>query len=784
LRHCPALLIAASLAAVPPPVAFAQAVSPPAAASASIAEKPPATRPTICLVLSGGGARGFAHVGVLKVLEELRIPIDCIAGTSMGAVVGGLYASGLSAAEIERIFRTTDWSALQNDVPSRRELPFRRKADDFQYPLGLEVGVKRDGPRLPDAVLGGTRFEMMLREWTRHVPATVDFDKLAIPYRAVATDMESGEPVVFKSGRLHEAIRASMSVPGLFQPIELDGRLLGDGGLVRNLPVDIALQFRPEVVIAVNIGTQLARRSQLRSMVDISQQMVNIMGEQTVRDQLARLTDRDILIQPDLGDRSFLAFEKFEEVRKIGEDAARKLVERLRPLAPPPGTPRAAPEGTQAATPPPEGAPGTATAVAKPAPGSARDPGRAEERLDFVRFASMRYVNPDALMRDLETRAGQPFDPEAFRRDITRLLARGDFARLDWQFVEEDGRRGLEIIAEEKSWGPQFLRFGLQTAIPSRGDTRFNLSVGHLWRWVNRWGAEWRNDVQLGSVMGLRTEFYQPITPGNAIFLAPYWSYERRPVGFFERGTGQELLELRRTQRTLGLDLGVPIAKFGEARLGVARVDTRIAREIGVVTLPTGERFEGVSASQAGASGRVLIDQLDDTFFPREGYRLSASVLHARRGFLGSDERATRWGVETLAAASFGNHTFNVALDAGRVFTDRGQTLFTFSLGGFQQLSGLRPGELAGDALLFGRLTYLYPLANVDVFGRKAFIGGSLEAGNVWADSARDRFSLGDMRRAASVFLGAQSFLGPLYFGYGRASDRGSGIFYIFIGRP
>jgi len=261
---------------------------------------PESRRPRIGLVLSGGGARGLAHVGVLKVLERERIPVDVIAGTSMGAIVGGLYASGLSADQIETEVKRLDWGNVFASRVDRPELSQRRKEQDFEVSPLIEVGVGRDGLKAPLGSLSSRVLESHLRRLTLPASQKAHFDQLPIPFRAVATDMETGQPVVIDQGDLATALRSSMSVPGIFAPVEVNGRILGDGGLVNNTPVDVARAMGADRLIVVNVGTPLAPRDTLSTLTGVTAQMINILTEQNVQRSLATLTPKDVLITPQL----------------------------------------------------------------------------------------------------------------------------------------------------------------------------------------------------------------------------------------------------------------------------------------------------------------------------------------------------------------------------------------------------------------------------------------------------------------------------------------------------
>jgi len=257
-------------------------------------------RPSIGLVLGGGGARGIAHIGVLKELERLRIPIDAIAGTSMGAVVGGLYATGLTADELEQIVLSLDWSQALSDTPQRKNLSFRRKQDDVRYPIGLELGVRGRKIILPRGLVQGQNLDPLLRRLTADVSQVHDFSDLPIPFRAVATNLETGDRHVMASGDLARSIRASMSVPGLIAPTSLDGKLLADGGAVANLPVDVVRDMDVDIIIAVDVEFPLYGPNELESAPAITEQILTILTRKETVRQIETLHEDDILIRPAL----------------------------------------------------------------------------------------------------------------------------------------------------------------------------------------------------------------------------------------------------------------------------------------------------------------------------------------------------------------------------------------------------------------------------------------------------------------------------------------------------
>ncbi len=732
------------------PPAYAQVAPPGAAAPAE-----PKSRPKIGLVLSGGGARGLTHIGVLKVLREMRIPIDYIAATSMGAIVGGLFASGMSPDDMERHLGSLSWPTLLSDSSPRQDLGFRRKDEAAQFPLAFEIGYRDGEFRAFKGALSGSNLSLFLHELTRGVDNLPTFDQLPIPYRAVATNMVDGGQVVFYRGKLYQAMRASMSVPGMFAPVEIDGKLLGDGGLVNNLPVDVVRAMGAEIVIAVNIGTPLMSRDQLSSVVGYAAQMVNILTEQNVRAQLAQLRPDDILISPDLGDLTFIDFAKGPEFIALGIRAAEAARPKLAALA---DTPAQFAQFEQRLT-------------ATPAPYPAM--------LDFIIVEGTRIANPEVLEVQMETQPGKPFRMQVLEHDLARLYGRGEFEQIDYQFLTIGREQGLVINVTEKSWGPNFLRFGLALNSDLKGEAQFNIMAGHKRVWVNRYGAEWVNEVVLGSTRRYLTEFYQPLNLGNRVFAAAYGLVQRKPEYIFEGD--QRVAEYDLLTETAGLDLGTPLGTLGELRGGFKWLHQRGDPTIAVQGFPT------VTITETGLRLLFRWDSTDNPYFPRKGINANLEVFGGRRettllGTTFDEDASGRAGGFLHGAFELGKKDFvHVGARVGGVQNQRADPIADFNLGGFLQLSGLRTDQLSGSYVALGRAVYYHQIANVPLIGRGVYLGGSLEAGNVW--NSRDDISAKGLVTAGSVFLAADTWLGPFYVAYGRASG-GRASWYLFLGRP
>jgi NTE family protein len=705
--------------------------------------------PRIGLALSGGGARGLAHIGVLKVLEELRVPVHCVTGTSMGAIIGGAYASGTTPDALAQFVSATDWDKVFTDSPPRAELAIRRKLDDYKPLFAPEYGVTRAGLALPKGVVAGVSIEAFLRSLTQPAAGINDFDKLPIPFRAVAADIETGEAVVLRRGSLARALRASMSVPGALAPVEIEGQLLVDGGIADNLPIDVARKLCGDVVIAVNISTPPLERREITSALSVAAQMLNILGKASVDAQLKALRERDVLISPDLGDISSGSFDRADEAIRIGEVAARAAALALARHSMPP------------------------EAYAAFRKGQVRERGRLGTA-DEIRFEGLARTNAAVLGELVRSKPGAPLDEATLDADLRRIYGRGDFESIGYRIEEtSDGRRIAVIHPREKEWGPDYLRFGVGLASSFRGDSIFSVLAQYRRTWLNRLGGEWLTEGQFGNTSYLYTTFIQPVHERGVYFVAPYARIGEATRGLF---VGEDrVAEYLANEARLGLDGGANLGTWGEARLGAVwrKVDATV--DTGSPLLPkVGERTAGVRA-------RFIADQLDHAWFPRSGFRVVGTAYVADEAF-GSDRDYKRVEAEALIARHWGAHTFSFLLAGGSDLHTAMPGYETFTLGGPLTLSGYRINEFSGQRYGFSRLTYYNrTLPMPEILGAGVYAGASLEAGQVHGrvDGLPDRSTMW----SGSLFLGADSFAGPAYFGIG-FGEGGRLSVYLMLGAP
>jgi len=709
--------------------------------------RPGSSAPRIGVALSGGGARGLAHIGVLRVLDELRVPVHCITGTSMGAVVGGAFASGVSAAQMDDTVTKTDWNQVFSDRPPRAEVSTRRKIEDYKTLFAPEIGVSRDGLALPKGVLSGVSIESYFRLLTGPASAN-DFGNLPVPFRAIAADIVTGEAVVLERGSISQAMRASMSVPGAMSPVEIEGRLLVDGGIVNNLPIDETRKLCADVVIAVNISTPPLRREEITSAVSVSLQLINLLGKANVDQQLKSLGDRDVLIEPQLGDISAGSFDRAADAIRIGENAARALAEKLKRYSLPPEQ-YAALRAQQ-------------------------NTGRAAlGKVDEIRFEGLERSNPEVLRPLVQSQPGEPLSEERIAADLRRIYGRGDYESVGYRIAEEGGRRILLIQPREKTWGPDYLRFGVGLATDFSGLSPFNILASYRRTWMNRLGGEWLTELQIGNQPSLFTEFYQPINEGGHVFVAPYLRFGQVVEGVYS--DGHRIADYKLKESRVGFDLGAVLGTWGEARVGpvLRRVEAKV--ETGSPVLP------GLTEDASGFAIRLYADQLDHAWFPRSGHRAIVNG-YAGSKTLGAAREYQRLGANYTAVHSFGAHTFNFNVAGGTDFNSNLPPYDGFSLGGPLNLSGYQIGEFSGRRMAFARMLYYNrAFALPDLLGSGLYFGASAEAGRVKGSFVAPADS--GKLYSGSVFLGADTFLGPAYLGVGFGRD-GRHTVYLLLGAP
>ena len=714
----------------------------PAAAEAPAPQKKP-PRPKVGLVLGGGGALGLAHIGVLKVLEEQRIPIDFIGGTSMGSIIAGLYASGMSPDEMQAWLESLDWDEVMSDATPRRELYFRRKQEDQRYLL--EMGLNWKGPKMGTGLAAGQKFNNLMQLVTLRAAGITDFDRLPIPYRAVATDLQSGTARVLDHGNLATAMRASMAVPGVFTAVEIDGRVLVDGGIVDNLPVDVVKAMGADVVIAVDVGSDadVVDPESLKSLGGILGRTYTIAQRP---EQIEQFKHADIGIQPVLAGLTAGDFARVSEFVPKGAEAARGKRAELARLAV--GEPEYAEFLKRQRRAPPGGI-----------------------QIERVEVSGNRRVGEGAIRGRISSRPGEDFDENKMQLDLMRIYGIGEFEQVLFQLEpgEKEGQRTLRYDVKEKAWGPLYLGVGLNLKSDFEKDTDWAMLVNVTRRSLNALGAEWRNDLILGSRQGILSEFYQPLDSGGIWFVAPCLEYRSVLEDVYQDDDRIAEYDVQTIEGRL--DFGIQLRRFAELRIGPAWGTGRATVDTGATNLPTFD--EDYIGWQTG----LIVDRLDRTVFAREGYYLQVDAVSARED-LGGDVDFDRLSGLFHVFHSYGDHTFSLGMQGGTAFGDELPVYAQFKLGGPAGFAGLVDGQFRGSYLGIASLGYAYRLLQLpSQLGKGVYAIARFDMGNVW----EEEFDADDLRQGGAVGLGADLAFGPLYVAYGCA-DEGYDCFYFSLG--
>lgn len=707
-------------------------------------------REKVGLVLSGGGARGFAHVAVLEALEANRVPVDYIAGTSMGAVVGALYASGLSADAVRQKLLAVDWNATLQDVTDRDERSFRNKSFEGRNFLGLDLGVGPDGLKLPLAALRGQKLALALNELTLETATVNQFDQLPIPFRAMATDLATGDPVALSEGSLATALRASMAVPVVFSPVELDGRLYVDGGVANNLPIDVARDMGADRVIVVDTSSLRYTTNELTSVVTVVDQLTNLLTRRNTEAQVETLTETDLLIEIFPDSITTSDFNRAEEVLAIG----RKSVAALPDLF----------SGFQVSS------------EDYVAWRDARQAQMLPPTLAFVEVISdAPRTSSQTIANRLTVRPGQALDNERLKSDLGQIYALETIDQVEVSVVERDGEVGLSLETREKSWGPDYLDLGFNLEDSLDGNASYNLHGVIRATNINPLGGEWRSEITLGDKTRFTSELYQPINYGSNWFASAIIGFIREDRALYEEGVITALYSTE--TREYGFDAGYSLDTRGEFRVGFRQSDIRNELNLGTDSL-SGEVDDSRYFIRAG------YDTLDSFGFPTEGIRVLSefSIYDANLGASKQYEGVTldllypfyHSGRSTLVGQGYAGYLFE---------TEVVDVTPRYSLGGFTRLTGYSPDEISGRHAGLISLIGYQRLNEQNVFpiDQPVFIGFSLEAGNVFQQ--REAIRWGNTLSGGSVFVGADTAIGPGYLSIGR-TEGGRQSVTLSIGRP
>jgi len=707
------------------------------------------SRPKIGLVLSGGGARGAAHVGVLKALEQKRIPIDVIAGTSFGAIVGGMYAAGYSAEELEEILRTIDWTDSLSGRAPREERSFRRKQDDNGFLIKLKIGIDDGKFKLPSGLITPNNLRLMLKDLIIDAADVDDINRLKIPFRAVATDLELGTAVVLKNGSLASAIVASMAVPALFPPVEYEGRLLVDGGVSNNIPINVAREMGADIVIVVDISTPMMNREDIQSFTSVIDQLITVMTNQNSAAQLATMTDQDILIRPELDDFGFSDFARALETIPKGEESGLEAMSQLQEFS--------------------------MTQSAWLAFIGSRNQQKTEPPvIDFIRIVNDSAVSDEVIKARLSQKIDQKLEVEKLSADLSEVFGLELFEEVSYQIIEEDEQTGIEILARPSETGHKYLRFGLALQENFDGESGFQMSAAFDNLAINDKGGEFEARVSIGDEFGLLAEIYQPIDFAQRYYMFTNGGWVKVNRNLFDEND-DIAAQARISQAFIQAGAGINFGNWGTLRAGFQRATGHVKRRIGA---PGNSKFD---FDDTAFISRFSVDTLDYAHFPRSGMAFDVEYKNSL-SWLNGDNQVDTVLVGGYHPFSWGKNTLGVNYLLGTAMNGAPNELDLFELGGFFQLTAYLPGQITGShGGSTGAIYYRQVGEGLRLLTQTTFyMGGLVEIGNLW--NQRSDMSFNDLHHSAGLFFGADTFFGPVYLGYA-VGDDGHNSAFLYIGK-
>lgn len=733
---------------------------------ASADERPKLNRERIGLVLSGGGAKGAAHIGVLEVLEENRIPVDIVTGTSMGAYVGGMYAMGLSAKEVKRRTFGVKWEEGYLDRASRNDLTLRRKQQNDRYQLHTDIGLDLNGEfKSRSGAFQGQGFAKILRNVTDNLPSLKSFDQLAIPYRSVATDISKVKPVILSSGHLATAMQASMTVPGALKPVHLKGKLLVDGGVVNNMPVNVAQVLGADVVIAVDLRDNLMPSKDLDSALNIVAQLTTYMTNASADQQKSLMNKRDVYLQPDVSFMTAADFDKMQKAYLAGIKVATAALPQLRRY-------QLSEHDYDVYMKEKQSRRSQLTAASA-------------YYIDKIKIKNNTRLPDQTLRSQLNLKTGRVISNEELEQSVKRLQSEDIYGRITYQIKHEDGQNVLDMDINEKSWGPGYLNFTLAFEDDFVNRSNFSFGAQYLYTDLTDKGGEWLTEFSLGSWKKINTEFYFPL------------DYEQQFFTEFGGGVSNEVRKFDRfsfdydnNQTDIMHNIETEYRNSnGYAAIGwnlksSAEINLGYNVQKGSIALLNNKKKEDYFLH--GPYINMTYDDLDSFYFPSKGlytnlkvgYNETTSEFESRGKVHGE---TVFYDFSFKKPFTYERHTMVLTAKTAGSDSDEMLPIFAQGLGGLFNLSGYHRYELNGRYSAFTSMIYRYRVIdnNFGAFKLPVYLGGSIEHGGVW-DKSSD-MSWGTAYTAGSVYVAVDSILGPVYFSYGQA-EGGQSSFYLSLG--
>ena len=708
-------------------------------------------RPTVAIVLGGGGAHAVAHLGILQELERQRVPIDLIVGTGMGGLIGGLYASGMTLAEIQDFLLDTDWPDVFDPDTRREDLSFRRKRDDEDFLIKYRVGIKDGQAQLPTALVPNEKLARLLQSTLAHTKGAKSFDQLPIPFRTVGMDLISGEEVVLAADSLDRAILATLSSPGTLPPVEIDGRPLITGSLLNNLPVDVARNWGADVIIVADIGPYVRPAEDLNSVFAIVDQVGHLLQRHNSASSLSMLRDADIVIKPAIGPAKETDFSSLDERLARGTEAVTAVAEDLSAIR------LSNVQYEKLVT----------DRVSK----RTLDP-----VITAIELSNDSDVDDALILAQLGQSLNAPLDKEQLDADMRKIFGIGAFSSVDFALRPQGEDEGavLELRTVENRTGKRFWRFGISLQDDLEGNSAYTGSASLTWTQLNALGAEWRSVLRIGERQQVSTEFYQPVDKLGRYFVSVSGGFVERNVNIF---SSDEIIGQSRIRELTGvLSVGRVFGNSGEFRVG-------ILRGTGTTRANIGSGIPTIDFDIGGISAAATYDTFDNVYFPKQGARAGLAWVGQRQS-QGSSLDVDILSGRVAAVRTWGSHSLLGGFDFATQLDDVPGAQNLLFTGGLFRLSGFQRDELTGRHTATGRLIYYRQIRSNPLRGlldASLYFGASLEMGNAWQNSSD--ISLSNSLLAGALFVGADTFIGPVYFAGGLA-EGGQSALYLFVGRP
>ena len=706
-------------------------------------------RPKIAVVLGGGGAHAVAHLGILQELERQRVPIDLVVGTGLGGFIGGLYASGMTLAEIQDFMLDTDWPDVFDPDTRREDLSFRRKRDDEDFLIKYRVGIKDGQAQLPAALVPIEKLARLLQSTLAHTKGIKSFDLLPIPFRAVSMDLISGEEVVLASDSLDRAILATLSSPGTLPPVEIDGRLLITGSLLNNIPVDVARALGADIVIVADIGPYTRSAEDLNSVFAIVDQVGHLLQRRNSVTSLSMLRDTDIVIRPAVGPAKETDFSALNEHLALGTEAVTAAADDLSAI-------RLSNVQYE-------------KFVSERVSKRTLDP-----VITDIELSNDSSVDDALILAQLSQTLHSPLDKEQLDADMRKIFGIGAFSSVDFALRAEGEDAVLELHTVENRTGHRFWRFGISLQDDLEGNSAYTGSASLTWTQINDLGAEWRSVLRIGERQQVSTEFYQPVDRLGRYFVSAGGGFIERNVNIFS--SDDIIGQTRVRELTALLSVGRVFGNSGEFRIGFLRGKGTTRSNIGS-GIPT------VDFDIGGISAAATYDTFDNVYFPKNGARAALAWVGQRQS-QGSSLDVDILTGRVASVRTWGSHSLLGGFDFATQLDDVPGAQNLLSTGGLFRLSGYQRDELSGRHTAVGRLIYYRQIGSNPLRGlldASLYLGASLEMGNAWQNS--DDISFSNSRTAGALFVGADTFIGPVYLAGGLA-EGGHSALYLFVGRP